>query len=90
MFSTKIGIGQGRDAFLRPETAQGIFTDFHLLYRYKREKLPFGVIQIGKGYRNEVSPRQGIIRLRKTIRILIVLKIRNYIYMIMKKKKNIL
>ena len=65
MFSTKIGIGQGRDAFLRPETAQGIFTDFHLLYRYKREKLPFGVIQIGKGYRNEVSPRQGIIRLRE-------------------------
>ncbi|MEA3458224.1 MAG: glycine--tRNA ligase, partial [Candidatus Thermoplasmatota archaeon] len=65
MFSTKIGIGQSRDAFLRPETAQGIFTDFHLLYRYGREKLPFGVIQVGKGYRNEVSPRQGIIRLRE-------------------------
>lgn len=65
MFSTKIGIGQSRDAFLRPETAQGIFTDFHLLYRYSREKLPFGVIQVGKGYRNEVSPRQGIIRLRE-------------------------
>jgi len=65
MFSTKIGIGNSRDAFLRPETAQGIFTDFHLLYRYAREKLPFGVIQLGKGYRNEVSPRQGIIRLRE-------------------------
>lgn len=65
MFKTKIGIGKGRDAFLRPETAQGIFTDFHLLYRYNREKLPFGVIQIGKGYRNEVSPRQGTIRLRE-------------------------
>jgi len=65
MFSTKIGIGTTRDAFLRPETAQGIFTDFHLLYRYAREKLPFGAIQIGKGYRNEVSPRQGIIRLRE-------------------------
>ena len=65
MFSTKIGIGKSRDAFLRPETAQGIFTDFHLLYRYAREKLPFGVIQIGRGYRNEVSPRQGIIRLRE-------------------------
>ncbi len=65
MFSTKIGIGQSRDAFLRPETAQGIFTDFHLLYRHAREKLPFGVVQIGKGYRNEVSPRQGIIRLRE-------------------------
>jgi glycyl-tRNA synthetase len=65
MFATKIGIGQSRDAFLRPETAQGIFTDFHLLYRHAREKLPFGVVQIGKGYRNEVSPRQGIIRLRE-------------------------
>jgi len=65
MFSTKIGFGQGRDAFLRPETAQGIFTNFHLLYRYNREKIPFGVIQIGKGYRNEVSPRQGTIRLRE-------------------------
>ena len=65
MFSTEIGFGKSRDAFLRPETAQGIFTDFHLLYRYAREKLPFGVVQIGKGYRNEVSPRQGIIRLRE-------------------------
>lgn len=65
MFSTEIGIGKTRDGFLRPETAQGIFTDFHLLYRYAREKLPLGVIQIGRGYRNEVSPRQGIIRLRE-------------------------
>ena len=65
MFTTKIGIGNARDAFLRPETAQGIFTDFHLLYRYGREKLPIGVIQLGRGYRNEVSPRQGIIRLRE-------------------------
>lgn len=65
MFQTKIGIGNSRDAFLRPETAQGIFTNFHLLYRFAREKLPFGVIQIGKGFRNEVSPRQGIIRLRE-------------------------
>jgi glycyl-tRNA synthetase len=65
MFSTTIGIGNTREAFLRPETAQGIFTDFHLLYRYAREKLPFGVIQVGKGYRNEISPRQGPIRMRE-------------------------
>ena len=65
MFSTKVGIGKTRKAFLRPETAQGIFTDFHLLYRFAREKLPFGVVQIGKGYRNEVSPRQGMIRMRE-------------------------
>jgi len=65
MFSTTIGIGDGRKAFLRPETAQGIFINFHLLYRYYREKLPFGVIQIGKGYRNEISPRQGTLRQRE-------------------------
>ena len=65
MFSTTIGIGEGRKAFLRPETAQGIFTNFHMLYRYNREKLPFGVIQIGRGYRNEISPRQGTLRQRE-------------------------
>ncbi len=65
MFSTKIGIGNIRDGFLRPETAQGIFTNFHILYRYAREKLPFGVVQIGKGYRNEISPRQGTLRQRE-------------------------
>jgi glycyl-tRNA synthetase len=63
MFSTTVG--EEREGFLRPETAQGIFTNFHLLYRYNREKLPFGVVQIGRGYRNEISPRQGIIRLRE-------------------------
>ena len=66
MFSTKIGAGSsGRDGFLRPETAQGMFTSFPILYRHFREKLPFGAIQIGKGYRNEISPRQGMIRLRE-------------------------
>ncbi|MCJ7697763.1 MAG: glycine--tRNA ligase [Thermoplasmata archaeon] len=65
MFATTIGIGEGRKAFLRPETAQGIFTNFHLLYQYSRKKLPFGVVQIGKGYRNEISPRQGTLRQRE-------------------------
>jgi len=65
MFATTVGIGDGRKAFLRPETAQGIFTNFHLLYRYHREKLPFGVVQLGKGYRNEISPRQGTLRQRE-------------------------
>ncbi len=65
MFSTTIGIGEGRKAFLRPETAQGIFTNFHLLYQHSRKKLPFGVVQIGKGYRNEISPRQGTLRQRE-------------------------
>jgi glycyl-tRNA synthetase len=65
MFKTKIGPGSGRVGYLRPETAQGIFVNFPNLYRHAREKLPFGVIQIGRGYRNEISPRQGIIRLRE-------------------------
>ncbi|UCF07952.1 MAG: glycine--tRNA ligase, partial [Thermoplasmata archaeon] len=44
---------------------QGIFVNFGLLYRYFREKMPFGVVQIGRGFRNEISPRQGVIRLRE-------------------------
>ena len=66
MFNTTIGAGKsGREGFLRPETAQGMFTSFQSLYRYNRERLPFGAIQVGKGYRNEISPRQGMIRLRE-------------------------
>lgn len=65
MFLVTIGPGRARPGYLRPETAQGIFTNFAFLYRYFREKLPFGVVQIGKGFRNEISPRQGIIRLRE-------------------------
>ncbi len=65
MFKTNIGPRSGRTGYLRPETAQNIFVDYIPLYRYMREKLPFGVIQIGKGYRNEISPRQGMIRLRE-------------------------
>ena len=65
MFRTTIGPGSQRVGYLRPETAQGIFIDFKRLQRHARGKLPFGVIQIGKGYRNEISPRQGIIRLRE-------------------------
>jgi glycyl-tRNA synthetase len=65
MFQTKIGPGSTRKGYLRPETAQGIFVNFHLLYRYAREKLPFGAVQVGRAFRNEISPRQGIIRLRE-------------------------
>ena len=66
MFNTIIGAGSsGRPGFLRPETAQGMFTSFPALYRHNRERLPFGAVQVGKGYRNEISPRQGMIRLRE-------------------------
>jgi glycyl-tRNA synthetase len=65
MFQTMIGPGSQRRGYLRPETAQGMFTDFQRLLRFYRDKLPFGAVQIGKSYRNEISPRQGMIRLRE-------------------------
>lgn len=65
MFKTNIGPGSARIGYLRPETAQGIFVNFPNLYRYNREKLPMGVIQTGRGYRNEIAPRQGMIRMRE-------------------------
>ena len=65
MFSTTIGPGSQRTGYLRPETAQGMFVDFSRLLRFYRDKLPFGAVQIGKSYRNEISPRQGMIRLRE-------------------------
>ena len=66
MFSTRIGAMKGgRTAYMRPETAQGMFMLFPALYRHFRNRLPFGAVQTGKGYRNEISPRQGMIRLRE-------------------------
>ncbi len=66
MFGTRIGaMSSGRTAYMRPETAQGMFMLFPSLYRHFRQKLPFGAIQTGKGYRNEISPRQGMVRLRE-------------------------
>ncbi|WP_423792642.1 glycine--tRNA ligase [Methanocaldococcus indicus] len=65
MFVTNIGPGGKRVGYLRPETAQGIFIAFKRLAQFFRNKLPFGVVQIGKSYRNEISPRQGVIRLRE-------------------------
>ena len=65
MFQTSIGPGSQRKGYLRPETAQGIFVDFGRLLRFYRDKLPFGTVQIGRSYRNEISPRQGMIRLRE-------------------------
>ena len=66
MFPTRIGATRGgRDAYMRPETAQGMFMLYPALFRHFRQKLPFGAMQTGKGFRNEISPRQGMIRLRE-------------------------
>ncbi|MEM5766338.1 MAG: glycine--tRNA ligase [Candidatus Aenigmatarchaeota archaeon] len=65
MLSTNVGPASGNKAYLRPETAQGIFVNFKNLLTSTRASLPFGVAQVGKSYRNEISPRQWIMRLRE-------------------------
>ena len=65
MFKTYIGPGSARIGYMRPETAQGIFVNYPNLYRYNRERLPLGVLQTGRSYRNEIAPRQGMIRMRE-------------------------
>ncbi|RAW44632.1 glycine--tRNA ligase [Halorubrum sp. 48-1-W] len=65
MFATAIGPGDGQPGYLRPETAQGIFVEFPRLKEYARGSLPFGITQIGPAYRNEISPRGGLLRLRE-------------------------
>ncbi|MCQ2977690.1 MAG: glycine--tRNA ligase [archaeon] len=65
MFKTQIGAKGDKVGYMRPETAQGIFILFKRLSRFFKNKLPFGAVQLGKAYRNEISPRQGVIRLRE-------------------------
>ncbi len=65
MFETNIGPGTSSPGYLRPETAQGIFVEFPQLSEYARNQLPFGVAQIGKAYRNEISPRKSLVRVRE-------------------------
>lgn len=64
MFKLSIGVAGG-EAYLRPETCQSIFIDFLRLYRIMRRKLPLGIAQVGKSFRNEISPRQGLLRMRE-------------------------
>ncbi|MUV89373.1 glycine--tRNA ligase [Halapricum sp. CBA1109] len=65
MFETNIGPGSASPGYLRPETAQGIFVEFPQLAEYARNQLPFGVTQIGRAYRNEISPRKSLLRVRE-------------------------
>jgi len=65
MFETNIGPGSSTPGYLRPETAQGIFVEFPRIKEYARNSLPFGVTQIGRAYRNEISPRKSIVRTRE-------------------------
>ncbi|RVX17784.1 Glycine--tRNA ligase, mitochondrial 1 [Vitis vinifera] len=65
MFQTSIGPSGLSPGYMRPETAQGIFVNFKDLYYYNGNKLPFAAAQIGQAFRNEISPRQGLLRVRE-------------------------
>ena len=62
----EVGIGpEGESAYLRPETCQSIFVDFPRIFKTMRGKLPLGIAQTGKSFRNEIAPRQSLLRLRE-------------------------
>ena len=67
MFRTHMGPIESEEnlVYLRPETAQGIFTNFENVRRTQRLKLPFGIAQIGKSFRNEITPGQFVFRTRE-------------------------
>lgn len=67
MFKTQQGVieGEGQDIYLRPETAQGIFVNFKNVAQTMRLRLPFGVAQIGKAFRNEITPGNFTFRTRE-------------------------
>ena len=67
MFKTFIGVTEdsSNTVYLRPETAQGIFVNFPAVARSTRKKLPFGVAQIGKSFRNEITPGNFVFRTRE-------------------------
>ncbi len=65
MFKTSVGPSSDYEAYLRPETAQLIFADFKLVQDNARLKLPFGIAQVGKAFRNEISPRDFLFRARE-------------------------
>ncbi len=67
MFQTQMGVVQDETSsvYLRPETAQGIFVNFKNVQTSSRKKLPFGIAQIGKSFRNEITPRRFTFRTRE-------------------------
>lgn len=65
MFKTSIGPEGTSVGYLRPETAQGLFVNFKRLLDYNSQKMPFAAAQIGLGFRNEIAPRGGLLRVRE-------------------------
>lgn len=65
MFDTAIGPSGDKKGYLRPETAQGQFLNFKKLLEFNNDRMPFASASIGKSFRNEISPRSGLIRVRE-------------------------
>lgn len=65
MFETKVGADGSQKSYLRPETAQGIFVNFKNVVDSMSPKLPFGIAQVGKAFRNEIAPREFLFRVRE-------------------------
>lgn len=65
MMRVLIGATQSQECFLRPETCQNIFLDFARIYKSSREKLPLGIAQAGSSFRNEIAPKQTLLRERE-------------------------
>lgn len=69
MFRTRLGpkedVNDSGKAYLRPETAQGLFVNFRRLLEYNGGKMPFAVAQLGLGFRNEIAPRNALLRVRE-------------------------
>ncbi|CAN0444458.1 unnamed protein product [Ascophyllum nodosum] len=65
MFKTTIGPEGTNVGFFRPETAQGLFVNFRRLLDFNSQKMPFAAAQVGLGFRNEISPRAGLLRVRE-------------------------
>jgi len=65
MLKTSVGPEKDNTAYLRPEACQSIFLDFHRVYKTMRRKLPLPIAQFQRAYRNEISPRKSLFRLRE-------------------------
>ena len=65
MFKTQLGPVEGNDVYLRPETAQAMFVDFKNILDTTRKAVPFGIAQVGKAFRNEITPGNFIFRTRE-------------------------
>ncbi|KAI9830758.1 MAG: Glycine--tRNA ligase 1, mitochondrial [Sarea resinae] len=65
MFQTSIGPSSNLPGYLRPETAQGQFLNFQKLLEFNQQSMPFASASIGKSFRNEISPRAGLLRVRE-------------------------